>query len=834
MNAQRWREIRTAFDELVELGAEGRATRLSEIGAGDPDLRDAVASLLEADADSERNLAHFELGLLASDDEAATVRSPRDTADPFGLVGSAIAHFEVREWLGAGGMGVVYRAFDTRLNREVALKLPLPAALIGPSARARFLQEGRAAGALDHANLCTIFEAGEDASGQLYLAMALYSGDTLQTRLKKDVPLPIDAALEIVHQMARGVAAAHEAGIVHRDLKPGNLMLLPDGTVKILDFGLAKVTDLSLTGSRSQVGTVAYMAPEQIRGRPVDGRTDLWAIGVMLYEMLTGRRPFDGEHDISIAHAIVHADPVLPSDLRAGIPFEVEDLILELLRKDPAKRMATAAAVVSRVATIRAGLDSATPRLLPHRARLAMRRVRNRSRRLVRRPIFLGAVGLIAFVLASAELLGGAGGEGREGAGSVDVPSGRPFTAVGRARELYVRGREYERRVASQENVRAAASLYQRALELDSGFAQARARLAVAHATMYGSGYDRALARRELARTEAEAALRGYSGLPDAHLALGYYWLYGHGDDDRALREFTRALSGMPNSSELLAAIARIDRGHGRWDEAAAGFARAFTLDSQNLSVAADLALTYSTVRRYADAVRIWDHVIELAPENHNAKLSKGYVFMRLAGTVDTLAAALHRIPADWDPEGAGTLARTVVPWSQGRHADAIAVLEATRSIRTAKSVLFRPTALMRAQIREDAGDTAGARADYHAVLRLLDDSVAADPDDARLLVPRGLAYAGLQRTDDAIREARRIVELSAANVFLGPGFLAGAAEILARSGDIDGALAILDRLLGTPAGIVASVPLLRVDPSWRALRHDPRFERLLLRHTGT
>lgn len=159
---------------------------------------------------------------------------------------------------------------------------------------------------------------------------------------------------------------------------------------------------------------------------------------------------------------------------------------------------------------------------------------------------------------------------------------------------------------------------------------------------MYGSGYDRTLARRELARTEAQAALAEYAGLPDAHLALGYYWLNGHGDDDRALHAFTRALSGLPNSSELLAAIARIHRGRGRWSDAAAGFARAFALDSNDLSVAADLALTYSSLRRYADAARVWDHVIELAPENHNAKLSKGYVFRRIEGSVDTLAAALR------------------------------------------------------------------------------------------------------------------------------------------------------------------------------------------------
>src|SRR2546426_3813717 len=172
-------------------------------------------------------------------------------------------------------MGVVYRAEDTRLGRAVALKFLLPQYSLEASAKARFLREARSAAALDHANLCTIHEVGESEDGRLFLAMALYPGETLKARVAREGPLPVAATLEITMQIAQGLACAHAAGIVHRDLKPGNVMLLPYGTVKILDFGLAKVRDQSLSSSGARWGTVAYMAPEQIRGEAGDGRADL-------------------------------------------------------------------------------------------------------------------------------------------------------------------------------------------------------------------------------------------------------------------------------------------------------------------------------------------------------------------------------------------------------------------------------------------------------------------------------------------------------------------------------------------------------------------------------
>src|SRR5690242_2568391 len=278
-------ELFAAFDTLVELDAGARAERLAAIGATDPAARRALEELLAADAHSASSL-----------DRMDAVFGVAGNADPdvLKLVGQTVAHFRVVEPLAAGGMGVVYRAIDPHLGRPVALKFPLPGQRLDRQVRERFLREARTAGALDHPNICSIYETGETESGQLFLAMPLYEGETLKARIARVGSLPIADALAIAVQIARGLHAAHRVGIVHRDLKPANAMILPDGGVKILDFGIARVGDGTLTKSHGALGTVSYMAPEQVRGERLDGRADLWALGVLLYEMLTGRRPFDG------------------------------------------------------------------------------------------------------------------------------------------------------------------------------------------------------------------------------------------------------------------------------------------------------------------------------------------------------------------------------------------------------------------------------------------------------------------------------------------------------------------------------------------------------------
>jgi serine/threonine-protein kinase len=392
VNAQRWEEIQASFDELVELNASNRAARLQMLASSDPDLHRALESLLKADAAASADLRVIDTAFLLQSD-----RGP----DPLGLTGRTISHFDLREALGAGGMGVVYRAHDTRLGRVVALKFLFPHYNLDASAKARFLREAHAAAALDHPNLCIVHEVGTSDEGWLFLAMALYQGETLRARLTRDGPMPVGDALEIARQIAEGLQAAHAAGIVHRDLKPGNVMLLPDGTVRILDFGLAKARDQSLSEAGVRFGTVSYMSPEQIRGENVDGRADLWALGVVLYEMLTGRKPFAGDEEVAIAHAILHDEPAPPSAHRKDLSAAVDGLVLRLLQKDPAERYASAADVLhdlARTGTLANGITG-PPTAVVARAMAEKRRPQDRSSRRLRQMLY--GVSALAILLTT-------------------------------------------------------------------------------------------------------------------------------------------------------------------------------------------------------------------------------------------------------------------------------------------------------------------------------------------------------------------------------------------------------------------------------------------------
>jgi TolB-like protein len=364
VNAQRWKEIQDSFDELVELNASERESRLANLASTDPELHQAIQSLLKADASASAQLGAIDDAFLP----------PLDVQpDPLGLAGRSISHFDLHEALGSGGMGVVYRADDTRLGRAVALKFLLPHYNLDTTAKTRFLREAHAAAALDHPNLCTVYEVGTSDEGWLFLAMALYEGETLRARLARDGPMPVRGALEIVRQITEGLQAAHAAGIVHRDLKPGNVMLLPDGTARILDFGLAKARDQSMSETGARFGTVSYMSPEQIRGEKVDGRADLWALGVVLYEMLTGRKPFGGDEDVAIAHAILHDEPNLPSTHRRDISAALEGIVLRLLQKDPAKRYPSAADVLRDIGRAGTLADGTAGRMLSRGRRMRRR-----------------------------------------------------------------------------------------------------------------------------------------------------------------------------------------------------------------------------------------------------------------------------------------------------------------------------------------------------------------------------------------------------------------------------------------------------------------------------
>jgi len=262
------------------------------------------------------------------------------------MIGKTVSHYKILEELGRGGMGVVYLAEDTKLHRKVALKF-LPHEFTGDAeARERFSHEAEAAAALNHANICTIYEIDEH-DDRSFISMECVEGRSLKSVIAEG-PMDLVDALDIAAQIAKGLAEAHEKRIVHRDIKPANIMITEKGTAKIMDFGLAKLRSRTvLTREGTTLGTVAYMSPEQAAGRTVDHRTDIWSFGAMLYEMISGRRPFGGEYDQAMIYSIMNNEPAPLTAVRTGVPPDLERIVDKCLQKDPAERYQTAADLIA-------------------------------------------------------------------------------------------------------------------------------------------------------------------------------------------------------------------------------------------------------------------------------------------------------------------------------------------------------------------------------------------------------------------------------------------------------------------------------------------------------
>jgi serine/threonine protein kinase len=362
MTPERYQQIGAIYNEAVDLEPREREAFLAKSCGEDAELLREVLSLIEADQKSDNFISSPALevaaGLLAQDKREE-------------IIGKQIKHFKILSLLGAGGMGEVYLAQDMKLGRKVALKL-LPAAFTqNRDLVKRFRREARTVSALNHPNIITIHEIGELDNLQ-FIATEYIEGETLHERLMRE-PLSLNEVIDISVQITSALVAAHQEGIIHRDIKPENIMLRPDGYVKVLDFGLAKLTEqktllettrrtsgLDTTEPGLVMGTVAYMSPEQVRGLPVDTRTDIFSLGVVLYEMTTEHSPFKRSTPSDVIAAILKTEPPLVTDYSSNHPIKLANIIRKALNKECNERYQTAKELLDDLKSLKRDMEFAT------------------------------------------------------------------------------------------------------------------------------------------------------------------------------------------------------------------------------------------------------------------------------------------------------------------------------------------------------------------------------------------------------------------------------------------------------------------------------------------
>src|SRR6476659_6959746 len=361
MNAERWQQVNDLFHSAVERAPGERAAFLEEACQGDEDLRREVKSLLTSHERTD--------GFIES--PAFEVAPELLTNDRTGaLVGELIGHYRIESLIGVGGMGEVYLARDERLGRKAALKF-LPHSLTTDEAQlSRFKNEARTASALNHPNILTVYEIGAEGNVQ-FIATEFIEGVTLRDALASG-RMSAHNAMEIAVQVASALAAAHDAGVVHRDIKPANIMLRPDGYAKVLDFGIAKLTEQKRASDAHRVettallqtrpglvlGTAHYMSPEQARGQKVDARSDIWSLGVVLYEMVAGSPPFRGETPSDCIAAILTAEPTPVSSISPDLPTKLESILQKALRKNTDERYQTIKEMLAELRSLKAKLET--------------------------------------------------------------------------------------------------------------------------------------------------------------------------------------------------------------------------------------------------------------------------------------------------------------------------------------------------------------------------------------------------------------------------------------------------------------------------------------------
>jgi serine/threonine protein kinase/Tfp pilus assembly protein PilF len=884
------------------------------------------------------------------------------------LIDQMIGHYKISKRIGAGGMGEVYLASDIAVGRKAALKL-LPTHLTTDAERLKkFEQEARAMAGLNHPNILTVYEVGVDNSTR-YIASELIEGETLRQHLARGC-MQLSEAVEIAIQVAGALAAAHQASIVHRDVKPENIMLRPDGYVKVLDFGIAKLAEQEVpvtmaeeealllveTNLGSVLGTVRYMSPEQARGASVDKRTDIWSLGVVLYEMATGRTPFTGDTPMEVMGAILATEPPPLSGYMAQVPGELQQIVSKALRKDPQQRYQNAKEMLEALKGLRHKLELAAelkhfaavplwlrwirsptalaltllagaltfalsfywhrkPTMIPPPEKsIAVLPFENRSEekanayfaegiqdeiltrlskiadlKVISRtstqhyksaPEDLPEIGRqlgVAHILEGSVQKSGdavrvnvqlikAVNDSHLWADSFDrkltdifsvesdvakaiaeqlrahlsgqeeqVIAAKPTDNV-EAYDAYLRGLAYTVKTAvTPANTLGAQKYLREALRLDPKFALAWALLSIVDAAGYRTTtLQPTLALREEARQAAETALTLQPNLGEALHAKGYYHYACLRDYDTAVRYFEQARLLLPNSSRIPGSLALVARRRGQWERSESYYNEAERLDPRNVLRLNQQALSYICLRRFPEALRKLEQVLDITPDD-----------------LDTLVLKAAIAQAEGDLPRASAILAPLHPKADNPSALETQVYQGILERRPApviprlKEILAKPDPALgffNGELRfwlgwaqEVAGDHAAAQESWRQARSELEPFLKEQPENYTLMGDLALTNMGLADKAAALALAQRAIAANPIekDALDGPAPIEILARVAAQMGEPDRAIAALQKLLPTPyeaspAGNPPLTPvLLRLDPMFDPLRNDPGFQKL-------
>ena len=872
------------------------------------------------------------------------------------LVGQTFGHYKISKRIGTGGMGDVYLATDMTAGRKAALKL-LPMRFTGDAERLkRFQQEARAVVALNHPNILTVYEIGEDHSIH-YIASELIEGETLRQRLMRG-RMEVGEAVDVAIQVASALAAAHQEGIVHRDIKPENIMLRPDGYVKVLDFGIAKLAEQEVpvtipkdkalllveTNLGSILGTVRYMSPEQACGAPADKRTDIWSLGVVLYEMVTGHAPFTGDTPREVMSSILEKEPPPLTRYVAHTPAELRQIIGKALRKDRTERYQSAGEVLQELKNLRRKLESkaelerstapswlrwirspTTVALLLLASVLALALPFYWQRNLTTSPPHDKSIAVLPFENLSADPDNAYFAEGiqeeiltrlakiadlkvisrtsmqqyqskpdnlseiAKQLGVANILEGSVQKAADHVRvnvqlinaqtdshlwadtydrkltdifgvesdiakriaeslqakltgheeqalalkltnnpaayDLYLRGLSFEARSTALWE---AAGFYERAVQLDPNFALAWARLSRANADIYFDQRDTTPGRRDAVKRALENAQKLQPNSPETLLALGYYQYRVLRDYGAAKITFGRVGKMLPGSTEVPYALAEVARREGHWDQSITYFEQALSLDPRNVELLIDAALTYSMLRQFPAALKLYDRALDIMPNDPDVMAAKARIY-QAQGNLQEAARFLSEI--NWQAPNQDTFGIKIDQLTLERnYGEAIRLLQARQAqFHFASEFDKGGEQVWLASTQRLAGDTAGAKATAEQARNALEPVCKNQPDNALVWAQLAAANALIGERDLALKQTTRsmILSPSAKDPMVGPALEGYVAVIQTMLGETSRPISTLARLLQTPAFAPITPALLRLDPVWDPLRTDPAFRKL-------